>query len=208
MPTITDWLMVGITFVYVVATVFICVFNGRSAKAAKRQTEEMQKQFYATNRPIVTVEIVYLKRAFWALRFTNHGTQTAFNTKIQLDESFIDSIPEPTYQRLLRNDNGKVRTIGVNQHYDLFFGSNQYRDAVDKTPIRGRVIYKGWNESVYAEDFEIETQNYATFFSVNSDIEDLMKKIQEQTKELKEIRGELLLLRKIGSQKIEDNTDE
>lgn len=42
--SITDWLMVIITFVYVVATVIICVFNGKSAKAAREQLAEAQKQ--------------------------------------------------------------------------------------------------------------------------------------------------------------------
>lgn len=37
----TDWLMVIITAIYVVATIFICVYNGKSAKAAEKQTEEM-----------------------------------------------------------------------------------------------------------------------------------------------------------------------
>ena len=41
MPTITDWLMVIITLVYVVATVFICIANIKSAKAAREQTEEI-----------------------------------------------------------------------------------------------------------------------------------------------------------------------
>ena len=44
MPTIADWIMVGITGAYVVATIFICIFNGKSAKAAKMQIEEMQQQ--------------------------------------------------------------------------------------------------------------------------------------------------------------------
>ena len=43
-PSITDWLMVIITLVYVVATILICVFNGKSAKAAREQIEEAQKQ--------------------------------------------------------------------------------------------------------------------------------------------------------------------
>ena len=34
---ITDWLMVIITTVYVIATIAICVFNGKSAKAAQKQ---------------------------------------------------------------------------------------------------------------------------------------------------------------------------
>lgn len=50
MPTITDWIMVAITFVYVVATIFICIFNGRSAKATRDQVKESQKQFHEAKR--------------------------------------------------------------------------------------------------------------------------------------------------------------
>ena len=41
----TDWLMVIITAIYVVATIIICYFNGKSAKAAKMQTDEMIRQY-------------------------------------------------------------------------------------------------------------------------------------------------------------------
>lgn len=44
MPTITDWLMVIITVIYVVATILICKFNNNSAKAAQEQVAEMKKQ--------------------------------------------------------------------------------------------------------------------------------------------------------------------
>lgn len=44
MPSITDWLMLGITFVYVVATIFICRANIRSAKASKEQLAEMKRE--------------------------------------------------------------------------------------------------------------------------------------------------------------------
>lgn len=50
MPSVTDWLMVGITFVYVIATIFICIFNGRSAKATREQVAESQRQFDETKR--------------------------------------------------------------------------------------------------------------------------------------------------------------
>lgn len=80
MPTITDWLMVIITFVYVVATILVCIANIKSARAAKEQTEEMKKQFLAINRPIIAAEIVYLKRTFWILRFVNNGSKVSYNT--------------------------------------------------------------------------------------------------------------------------------
>ena len=44
-PSITDWLMVIITFIYVVATCAICFFNWRSANVAQKQIEENQKQY-------------------------------------------------------------------------------------------------------------------------------------------------------------------
>lgn len=183
-----------ITAVYVVATIFICWANIQSANASKAQLEEMKGQFYSINRPIVSVEIVYLRRVFWALRFTNHGTQTAFNTKIVLNSDFIESLNEPTFKKAVKNNNGKVRTIGVNQSYDLFIGANGFRTRDSQVPIKGQVIYRGINESVYAEDFEIETQNYATFFSVNSDIEDLIEKLKEQNGELKKISHAIQVL--------------
>ena len=41
--TITDWIMCGLTAIYVVATIFILRANTRSAKAAAKQLEETQR---------------------------------------------------------------------------------------------------------------------------------------------------------------------
>ena len=46
MPLITDWLMVVITFVYVVATIFICWANIKSAKASKDKYEQGLNDYY------------------------------------------------------------------------------------------------------------------------------------------------------------------
>ena len=195
MPTITDWLMVIITAVYVIATIFICIANINSANSAKKQTQEMRRQFLATNRPNVSVEIVYIKKALWALRFTNHGTQSAFNLKVFLDNKFIDST-EPRIQPLLREHNGRVRTLGIGQSYDLYFGTNEYRALTPKVNITGKTIYTGCDDSMYSESFEIETENYATFFSVKSEFEEFLEKMTEQNKELANIRSTLTGIQK------------
>lgn len=61
MSTIADWLMVGITAVYVIATIVICIFNGKSAKASREQIDESQRQFEDTKRlgamPFLQLEI-------------------------------------------------------------------------------------------------------------------------------------------------------
>ena len=70
-PHITDWLMVIITFVYVVATILICIFNGRSAKATNNQVSESQRQYEETKRlehrpyfDVVSVEDVSERNLF------------------------------------------------------------------------------------------------------------------------------------------------
>ena len=182
---ITDWLMVIITAIYVIATILICVANFKSAKAAKEQTEEMKKQFYAINRPIISVEVIYKKRAFLGLRFVNNGAQSAHNTKIILDEEFINSLEED-FKSLLKNLKNKVCTIGVNQHYDIFIGSNKYMKLSDKKPAKGKIITTGDYGVLYSYEFEIDMVNYATFYSVNSDTEDLIKEIKDLNDILKD----------------------
>ena len=49
-PSITDWLMVIITVVYVVATIAICIANFSSANASKKQLEESKRQHEETKR--------------------------------------------------------------------------------------------------------------------------------------------------------------
>ena len=193
----TDWLMVIITTIYVIATIFICVYNGKSAKAAEKQTEEMQKQFLLTNRPILSVELVYIKRAFLALRFTNNGNRTAFNTSIVIDQDFIDNVPEEGFRKVLENNNNKRQNIGVGQSYDLYFATNRYLHEENKMSVKGKMIYNGCSDTVYSEDFVIDIENYAQFFNVNSDIEDLIKELKNQTKAIGKI-----------SEKISRNLDE
>ena len=197
-----------ITAVYVVATVFICWANIQSANASKAQLKEMQRQFRSINRPIISVEIVHLRRMFWVLRFTNYGTQTAFNAKIIIDSEFIESLSEPEYKEIVKDNNGKIKTIGINQSYDLFIGANSFRNRDAHVPIKGIIHYWGIDNSEYKEDFIIETQNYATYFTVNTDNDDLMEKLKEQNEELKNINYSLALLAEKSQAKTSDEKEE
>ena len=49
-PSVTDWMMVVITVVYVIATVLICIANFSSAKASKEQLEESKRQYEDSKR--------------------------------------------------------------------------------------------------------------------------------------------------------------
>lgn len=153
--------MVIITALYLSATIIMCVFNGKSAKAAKEQTQELKNQFYAVNRPVLTVNVMYLEKGFWLLRIKNEGSQTAMKTRLKINQSFIDSIPEEKYRKVLEMNKGKERTIGVGQEADIIFGTDAYTLTNGKTDLCGQIEYSGINGMIYTDDFEIDIESYA-----------------------------------------------
>lgn len=195
MPMITDWLMVIITFVYVFATICIMRANQKAANAAKEQLQETQRQFYSTNRPNITVEVIFERKSVWGLRFTNHGNQTAFNVTLDFAEDFANSLPEPEFKSIVKEAAGKTFALGINQHYDLFIGSHEYCRS-GKRPIIGRVSYNGYDDSIYADDFNIDMDNYATIYSLTTAEEDLMKRLDKQNQLLEHANR---LLREISN---------
>ena len=185
-----DWLMVALTAVYVIATIFICFFNYRSAKASREQASEMKRQYDDEDRPYITVELIYEKKAFYGLRFTNHGKRLASHVRIQLEQDFLDCLTENSFKSQLEKQKGRECIIGIGKDYDLFFATNEIRENLPKAPLSGQVSYCDGRKS-YSDVFKIDLDTYATFFSVNSDMDELLKGIKAQAKELKMIREAL-----------------
>lgn len=183
-------LTVLVTFVYVVATIFICGANILSAQASHKQLAEMKKQYAQENRPIVEVEVLFENRTFFGLRFINHGKYTAKKVLIELDQNFINSIEETSFQQQLKKLKGRTCVIGVGQHYDVFFGTQRFRSNPNKAAAKGRVRYEG-NGGTYESDFEIDLESYAIFFSVTTEQEQLLNKLEKQCSALKGIQKEL-----------------
>ena len=204
-----DWAMVLLTAIYVIAAILICYFNYGATKASREQAAEMRRQYEEENRPYITVELIYERKAFYGLRFFNHGKRLANHVKIQLDQAFVDSLKEPSFKSALERTKNKECIIGIGQHYDLYFGTNKFREAQDKMPLSGKVAYQDVDRT-YEEPFSIDFDSYATFFSVNSDAEDLLKEIRAQTKELKAIKNSLcqMSMHKPEPSKDEENTSE
>ena len=187
MPTITDWLMVIITLVYVVATIFICQANIKSAKASKEELAEMKRQYAEENRPRIEVEFCYEKRTWYIVRFVNHGKLTAQNVKIELDEEFIDSLPEQGFKDVLHRQKSKECIIGVGQHYDLYISSNELRGNPNMKPVTGKLSYEDAEKGEYESEIYIDLENYATFFSSTSE-EPVVKELKNIKKEVEGLK--------------------
>lgn len=186
----TDWLMVIITAVYVVATIFICVFNAKSANAAREQLEESKRQFDLSNKPIIVTEIIHTRRTFCGLRFSNVGTQPAWDFQIFLDDEFIDALPISEFQSIIKKNNGKKQTLGVGQHYEVYYGNEKYMSSY-KARITGKIIYSDKFGNKHEDRIDIDPNEYAILFSVQTDMDDLKKKIDELKNELKGIKNNI-----------------
>lgn len=192
MQLITDWLMVIITFVYVVATIFICWANIKSAKASKEELTEMKRQYAEENRPRIEIEFCYERRIWYIIRFVNHGKSTAQHVKIILEEEFIDSLPEPGFQDTLRKQRKKEFIIGVGQHYDLYIASNELRGNPNMKPVTGKLSYQD-ESGKYESDIYIDLENYATFFSSTSD-DPMVKELKNIKKEIEGLKRAIVAL--------------
>ena len=124
-----DWAMVIITFVYVIATIFISWANFKSAKVSNEQLKEMQKQFEENNRPHIEVEFIYVKRSFYGLRFINNGNVLAKNVKIKLSSDFVDTL-EPSMKEILQKQKDKNCIISAHQSYAAKIGRASCRERV------------------------------------------------------------------------------
>ena len=182
-----DWVMVIITGVYVIATIFICWANIKAANASKEQLREMQREFAETNKPNIELEFHYSRRTWYIARFVNRGNLSAQHVKINLDQEFIGSLPEESMKKELERIKGKECIIGAGQHYDLYIGSNQLRGNPNMKPLTGTIEYKAQGET-YQSDLYVDLENYMTFFSSTTDEEDLLKSMKKIGDELKGIK--------------------
>ena len=99
--------MVVLTAIYVLATILICYYNYGATKASRDQAAEMRRQYEEDNRPYITVEFIYERKAFYGLRFSNHGKRLANHVRIQLDQTFLDSLKEPSFSEMLKRATAK-----------------------------------------------------------------------------------------------------
>lgn len=199
---VTDWLMVGITTVYVLATIFICRANIRSAEATREQVAEAKRQYEEEHRPYISYQFIFERRTFYGMRFTNHGRRVANNVKVLLDEEFLKSLGSSQFVGPLKELKDKEFSLGIGQSYDIFFGANEFRANTAKKPIKGEILYEDLN-ATYQESFEIDFAKYGTFYSVNTPADDLHEDMKKVAEELKKMSSALYSLESL----IEKNED-
>lgn len=193
MPTITDWLMVIITFVYVVATVFICWANIKSAKATRDQLAESKRQFDEENRAFVTVTFDIVRSGLAVLCIENHGKQVANNVEIRISSEFVENISDDGSKERIKDLCKSSFALGIGRRWYACLGSHLELGVLSKVPLSIDISYSD-GQGQHTETTTIELKQYLWSMIYDSAAEDTRKELAKiaktmQTLENKGLKG-------------------
>lgn len=184
----TDWLMVIITAIYVIATILICVFNGKSAKAAneqtqtaKKQIDEMLRQYNETNRPIVSVHFEIIRSGILCYIVENIGPLPATDVRINVNEEFITNVEKIDSQSRFREATKAKLFLAPKQKVTILIGSQVNFTEYAKVKTVFDISYNG----IYNEQTVIDLDQYKFMLIYNSELGDVaqhLKGIHEDSK--------------------------
>ncbi len=184
-----DWVMVVMTAVYVIATILICVFNYRSAKATKEQVAEAKKQFEESNRAYVTISMELIKSGLVVLRIANQGNRIASNVRIHINDDFLDCLENKDRDNMVKLTQSTF-SIGIGQKWYLLLDSHIYLDRLAQKNLELFVAYDDI-QGHYEDHFSIAFGEYFWTIIYDSPTEDIFQEIKKQTKSLDKLTKEV-----------------
>jgi hypothetical protein len=187
-----NWVLVIITGIYVIATIFICVYNHSSAKAIKMQNKELKRQFDETNCPYIDITLEVIKSGGVCLKIQNTGQKMAHNVNVKMNNDFIEQIKDVHDKTLIQNFIKSSYPLGIGQKWFLLLGSHLDLKNFNKIPICLTISYDHNNEST-TKNIAIDLSQYnwmQIYDSPIQDISDSAEKIARSLEKLLEIKSQ------------------
>lgn len=176
---LTDWIMIIITTIYVIATIVICISNKRSADAAKEQTREMIKQYNENNRPYIIVKFEIVRLGLLCFVVENVGNMPAIGLEIDLCREFIDNIPDDQMRtRVIEFVESKEIYLAPNQKIYITLGGQGDFNEISNIVAKFVVHYSDRYENEYFIDLK-QYRYMLTYESPEADIASYVKKMYE-----------------------------
>lgn len=191
------FVMAILTFVYVIATIFICVFNGKSASATRKQTEEAQRQFEENNRAHVIPRFVTLEGQLYCLAFHNIGKTMAEKLIINISPEWLECLKNTQKNSKVAETLKNLREIEIFLPADDKYmypicvpadGTGDYSRLCEK-PLRIDIEYYS-REKQYKEQFELPMKginciiNTSDYVRMEQKKRDSIDKIGEQLEKI------------------------
>ena len=186
MPPITDWLMVGITAVYVIATIVICCANLEAASATREQLAESKRQFDEDNRAAVTVTFDIIRSGLLVLCIHNHGKRVANNVEIQVSPEFLNNMGDESSKALVHDLCASRFSVGIDQKWYICLGSHLELGRLGQVPLMVNIRYSD-NFGQYNENVVIDLKQYRWALMYDSPMEDANNELKKLVKSLQKI---------------------
>lgn len=177
----TDWIMISITAIYVIATITICYYNAQAVKATKAQTQEIINQYQQTIRPYITVYFEIIRSGLMCFVIENIGTQPAYNVNITLNDSFTESIKDFNRKEALSRLKSSNLYLASKQKVFVLIDSQTEFNTISMNQAKFELSYC----DQYRDHIEIDLNEYRFMLTYKSPIDDIsyhIKKMQEEQK--------------------------
>jgi|GEM_PF-1658632 hypothetical protein len=172
-----NWVMVFLTALNMIITFYFL----------RKQLDNINNQFKEANRPRIETQFIFEKRAFLGLRFVNNGNYIAEKVSVRFEQDFKESVSANFKSCLIKEENNKC-TIGSGNYYDIFFANIKEKDNIKNA--KGTITYENQGQK-YETHFDISISNYMTIYSVDTEMNDLIKGIKEINMSLKGIKDKI-----------------
>ncbi|MCI5733161.1 MAG: hypothetical protein MR296_03960 [Tenericutes bacterium] len=196
--TVVEWLNNNngftisiLTLVYVIATIAICIFNYKSAKATREQTMESKRQYEDLNKAFVIPKITELEGKILCLSFQNIGRDIAKNVEISINNSWLKLIektatfPETAIKLKNLSLNKIYLTSDQIISYGLCIPGNGHDDMkiLQQKKVEIKITYESLGKKCI-DNFEIDLKGYNSLVNT-SDYVRMMTKLINSNKEIK-----------------------
>ncbi|WP_411677771.1 hypothetical protein [Caproicibacter sp.] len=200
----TNWIMIAITAIYVVATILICIFNYRSAKATREQVAESKRQFEETNRAFVTVTFEIIRSGLAVLHIQNHGKRIAQDVNVTVSSAFLANMADNSDKEHIEKLNNASFTLGIGQSWYIGIGSHLRLKQMSKELLTIDISYAD-RISHYHESTVIDLKQFFWALLYDSPTENTYQEMKSITKHLNSIDHSMTVLQKCVSAQIAES---
>jgi len=185
----TDWIMILLTGVYVIATIVICMFNWKVVTVSKKQVEEVKRQmdisilqFNEIHRPQIDVKFLVNNNG---LKFSinNIGALPAYYVNINICDNFLNNLDEIMNKQEMEsrlneiNDVRLYMAVGQEVIFEIGPKSNFKDIAKEKAVLL--ITYEAKENKKYEEKIEIDMSQYGSALLDISEGEQLIAVIKK-----------------------------
>lgn len=181
-------MMVIITLVYVIATIFICLANQKSAAASLKQIDEMRTEFEKANRAFVTVDLVVICSGLLTLKIQNNGKRPAKKVNVSICEEFLANLKNTRCADELKTLSKSYFSLGIGQsRHVMICGTGEVVENIPKMLIV--LTYQDGKDN-YKENLDIDMSQHFWELIYESPLEDMRKEIKGINESVKYIKDD------------------